>query len=124
MTCAASAYECFWLLNPVQQIYSIKTSFEIVSDLQTFSSVLTTIHLGSKIKYSVRDHPFMTSTRGGGGSGGRIWTGVGSSPCGRPHRKLKLESTDVILSCKEAGVFFTRISSLDGKKWKFFCDIN
>src|SRR6218665_774896 len=28
------------------------------------------------------------------------WThvdGGGSSPCGRPHRKLKLESTDVIL---------------------------
>jgi len=76
MTCAASAYECFWLLNPVQQIYSIKTSFEIVSDLQTFSSVLTTIHLGSKIKYSVRDHPFMTFTRGEGGqvdAYGRGW---------------------------------------------------
>ena len=41
------------------------------------------------------------------------WTHVnrsrgGQAPCGRPHRKLKLESTDVIL--------FTRISSLDGIK--------
>jgi len=49
-------------------------------------------------------HPFMTSTRRGeevgqakvdacGRGGGR-----GQAPCGRPHRKLKLESTDVILS--------------------------
>ena len=33
----------------------------------------------------------------------------GPAPCGRPHRKLKLESTDVILSShakKEVGVFF------------------
>ena len=40
----------------------------------------------------------------GSGSGGRMWTGGGggSSPCGRPHRKLKLESTDVILSSSHA----------------------
>ena len=51
----------------------------------------------------------------------------GPSSCGRPHRKLKLESTDVILStshAKKLASFFTRISSLDRKKWKFFCDIN
>src|SRR6218665_2724489 len=49
---------------------------------------------------SVRGHPFITSTRRGrgSGSGGRVWTGGGGpAPCGRPHRKLKLESTDVIL---------------------------
>src|SRR6218665_675195 len=43
----------------------------------------------------VRGHPFMTSTRRGrgSGSGGRMWTGGGGpAPCGRPHRKLKLES--------------------------------
>src|SRR6218665_1755914 len=54
---------------------------------------------------SVRDHPFMTSTRRGEGSGsdGRMWTGEGGpAPCGRPHRKLKLESTDVILSSSHA----------------------
>jgi len=36
----------------------------------------------------------------GSGSGGRMWTGgVGDqAPCGRPHRRLKLESTDVVLS--------------------------
>ena len=41
----------------------------------------------------------MTSTRRGRGlgSGGRMWTGKGGpAPCERPHRKLKLESTDVI----------------------------
>jgi len=35
------------------------------------------------------------------------WTHVdggrrGQSPCGRPHRKLKLESTDVVLSSSHA----------------------
>ena len=62
-------------------------------------------------------------TDGGGAesdSGERMWPGEGGpAPCGRPHRKLKLESTDVILlffSCKEVGVFLTRISSLDGIK--------
>ena len=48
-------------------------------------------------------------------------------PCGRPHRKLKLEYTDVILSSSRANKlasFLTRISSLDRKKRKFFCDIN
>ena len=49
-----------------------------------------------------RGHPFMTSTRRGrgSGSGGCMW--MGSAPCGRPHRKLKLESTDVILSSSHA----------------------
>ena len=36
----------------------------------------------------------------GSGSGGRMWTGEGS--CGRPRRKLKIESTDVILSSSHA----------------------
>ena len=47
--------------------------------------------------------------------------GEGSSPHVdvRPHRTLKLESTDVILSSsqgKKLTSFFTRISSLDGIK--------
>ena len=51
----------------------------------------------------IRGHPFMTSTR----RGVRLrWThmdgGRESSPCGRLHRKLKLESTDVILSSSHA----------------------
>ena len=49
------------------------------------------------------------------------------APCERPHRKLKLESTDVILfspHAKKLASFFTRISSLDRKEWKFFCNIN
>ena len=56
-----------------------------------------------------------------------MWTGEGgSSPCGRPHRKLKLESTDVILSSSHAKMlafFFTRISSLDGTKSGHFSAI-
>ena len=79
---------------------------------------------------SLRGHPFMTSTRRGRGlgSGGRMWTGGGGPApcCGCPHRKLKWVHWrhTVYFSCKEFGVFFTRISSLDRKKWKFFCDIN
>ena len=63
----------------------------------------------------------------GSGSCGRIWSGWGQAPCGRPHRKLKLESTDVILSSSHAKkllYFFTRISSLGGIKMEFFGDIN
>src|SRR6218665_3539182 len=63
----------------------------------------------------------VTSTR----RGVRLrWTGGGGpAPCGRPHRKLKLESTDVILSsshAKKLASFFTRISSLDRKKVEIF----
>ena len=44
------------------------------------------------------------------GEGVRLrWThadgGGGQAPCGRPHRKLKLESTDVILSSSHAKNF-------------------
>jgi len=53
-----------------------------------------------------RGHPFMTSTRREKGVRLR-WTHVdggdgGPAPCERPHRKLKLESTDVILSSSHA----------------------
>src|SRR6218665_879769 len=52
-----------------------------------------------------RGHPFMTSTRRGEGVRLR-WThvdgGGGQAPCGRSHRKLKLESIDVILSSSHA----------------------
>jgi len=52
---------------------------------------------GKETIYHIRDHPFMTST---------WWThvdgGGGQAPCGRSHRKLKLESTDVILSSSHA----------------------
>src|SRR6218665_3620023 len=47
----------------------------------------------------------------------------GPAPCGRPHRKLKLESTDVILSsshAKKLASFLTRILSFDRKKVKIF----
>ena len=54
----------------------------------------------------IRGHPFMTSTRRGEGVRLR-WTHVdgargGPAACGRPHRNLKLEPTDVILSSSHA----------------------
>src|SRR6218665_459629 len=73
----------------------------------------------------VGGHPFMTSTQRREGVRLR-WThvdgGGGPAPCGRPHRKLKLESTDVILSsshAKKLASFFTRISSLDRKSGNY-----
>src|SRR6218665_639136 len=65
--------------------------------------------------FILRGHPFMTSARRGSGSSGRMWTGGGSAPCGGPHRTLKLEPTDVILSSSNAKklAFFTRILSLN-----------
>ena len=70
-------------------------------------------------------------TEGGGGQAqvGACGRGEGGqAPCGRPHRNLKLKSTDVILSsshAKKLASFFTRISSLDGiTSENFFGDIN
>ena len=70
----------------------------------------------------VRGHPFMTSTRRGKGGQAHVDGGRGPAPCGRPHRKLKLESTDIILSshAKKLVSFFTRILSLDRKKVEIF----
>ena len=73
----------------------------------------------------------MTSTRRGEGVRLR-WMHVdggkgGPAPCGRPHRKLKLESTDVILSsshAKKLASFLPEFRLWTEKKWKFFCDIN
>ena len=51
----------------------------------------------------------------------------GPAPCGRPHRKLKLESTDVILSsshAKKLASFLPEFRLWTERKWKFFCDIN
>ena len=62
----------------------------------------------------------MTSTRRGRGQ-------AQMDACGRPHRKLKLESTDVILSsshAKKLVYFLTRISFLlDGIKSENFSAI-
>ena len=54
---------------------------------------------------------------------------MGQAPSGgRPHRKLKLESTDVIPSSshakKLASRFFQNFVFGRNKKWKFFGDIN
>src|SRR6218665_3558923 len=57
-----------------------------------------------------------------------LWGGGGGpAPCGRPHRKLKLESTDVILSsshAKKLASFLPEFRLWTEKTWKFFCDIN
>jgi len=52
----------------------------------------------------------------------------GQAPWGRPHRKLKLEFTGVILSSshakKLASFFYQNFVFGRNKKWKFFGNIN
>src|SRR6218665_3861343 len=60
-------------------------------------------------KFPIRGHSFMTSTRTGSGSGGRMWNGEEVK-----HRKLKLESC--LLLMQRSWYIFTRTSSLDGIK--------
>ena len=57
---------------------------------------------------------------GGGGQAQVDACGRGEgAPCGRPHRKLNWRHT-VFFSCKEVGVSFTKILSLDRKKVEIF----
>src|SRR6218665_2018887 len=63
----------------------------------------------------------------GSDSDGRMWTGRGGqAPCGRPHRKLKLESTDLILSshAKKLASFSPEFRLSRNKKWTFFGNVN
>jgi len=60
----------------------------------------------------------MTSTRRVSGSGGRMWTST---------QKIKIRvhgHHTVFSSCKEFGIIFTRISSLDRKKVEIFLQYN
>ena len=74
----------------------------------------------------IRGHPFMTSTRRGRGSGSGEPCGRGergSSPMWTSTQKIKIRvhwRHTVYFSCKEVGVIFTRISSLDRKKVEIF----
>ena len=77
----------------------------------------------------LRGHPFMTSTRRGMGLGTQAQVDAcgrgegGPAPCGRPHRKLKLESTHVVTvfsSCKEVGIFFYQNFVFGQKKVEIF----
>ena len=131
-------YFCGWISRC--RIFShLLIKFALWGSIRAKVSVVRVIYRGSTggqgmtesvrlllVKSMHRGHPFMMSTRREKGVRLR-WThvdggGRGSSPCGRPHRKLKLESTDFILSSSHAkkGVFFTRISSLDRKNVDIF----
>jgi len=49
--------------------------------------------------------------------------GEDQAPCGRPHRKLKLQTIDVILSShakKLESFFYQNFVFVRNKKWKFF----
>ena len=80
-------------------------------------------HLSSS---PIRGHPFMTSTRMGEGVRLR-WThvdgGRGSSAMWASTQKIKIRvhwRHTVFFLCKEVGVFFARILSLDRKKVETF----
>jgi len=59
----------------------------------------------------------MTTTQRGGGGQAHVDGGRGSSPMWTSTQKIKIRvhwHHPVFFSCKEVGLFFTRISSLDG----------
>ena len=59
-------------------------------------------------KFSIKGHPFLTSTQRGQ---------VQVDACGRGQAYVDVHTENsVFFSCKEVGIFFTRISSLDGIK--------
>src|SRR6218665_276705 len=105
---------------------NITTSISLNLNHLKITSPISTLehaHFGAMDKITYIRGPSIydvhTEGVGGSGSGGRMWTGGGGPvPCGRPHRKLKLKATDVILSsyAKKLASFLTRISSLDRKK--------
>src|SRR6218665_4044653 len=87
------------------------------------------------VKYidSVNKGPSIYDVHTEGDEGGRAQVDAcgrgqgGPAPCGRPHRKLKLESTDVVLSsshAKKLASFLPEFRLWTEKKWKFFRDIN
>src|SRR6218665_2246700 len=95
--------------------------------------LFTTITIGlcfSTCRVRTRGYPFMTSTqRGQRGQTQMDACGRGEggqAPCGRPHRKLKVESTDLILSshAKKLASFSPEFRLSRNKKWKFFGDVN
>src|SRR6218665_1065188 len=79
----------------------------------------------------LRGHPYMTSTRRGEGvrlKWKHVDGGRGQNPSGRPHRKLKLESTDAILFSSHAKKLVSlltefRLCRLRNKKRKVFWGI-
>ena len=76
---------------------------------------------------NVRGHPFMTSTRRGSGSGGRMWTGGrGSSPMWTSTQKIKISplTSYCLLLMQTSWRLFYQNFVFGQKKWKFFCDIN
>src|SRR6218665_319452 len=95
-------YHTRFLRCTVQHQFNISGSYQnIIWRALAFAGIFWRQHF-ELLANGLRYHPFMASTRRGGGQalvdGGR----QGPAPCGRPHRKLKLESTDVILSSSHA----------------------
>ena len=117
---------CNWTL--INQHVHLVALLQLVNKLVSLTWLLWALRSFQRFTlHYIRGHPFMTSTR----RGVRLrWThvdgGEGSSPMWTSTQKIKIRVhwCHTVFSCKEVGVFFARISSLDRKKWKFFCDIN
>jgi len=70
-------------------------------------------------KFPIRGHPFMTSTRRGSGSGGRMWTGRGSSPMWTSTQKIKIRVHWLLLKQRSWYIFYQNFSFGRNKKWTF-----
>src|SRR6218665_1531700 len=103
-------FECHIPLERIQSLLCNDTNLIVLAfPIQVMNKQYDSIRpmftniITRKMRLKSCGHPFMTSTRRGQAQMGRMWTGEEcQAPCGRPHRKLKLESTDVILSSSHA----------------------
>src|SRR6218665_3676335 len=62
--------------------------------------------------------------RGGQAKVDACGRGEGSSPVWTSTQRIKIKVHCLLLMQRSWRLFFTRISSLDRKKWQYFCDIN
>src|SRR6218665_3140841 len=103
-----------------------KPRFTVITVAKIFSMILGAPKNSGALGFSLLALWLIRPWRG---EGVRLrWThmdGGGPAPCGCPHRKLKLESTDVILShAKKLASFLPEFRRWREKNWTFFCDIN
>ena len=87
---------------------------------EVFSTTLLSANIdGSSIQYVHKE---------GGRGQAQVDGGGDQASCGHPHRKLKLESTGVIMysshAKKLASFFYQNFVFGRNKTWKFFGDIN
>src|SRR6218665_1128396 len=123
-----------WLVSSLEQYFHLASGIRMLliidlnqNDMSCVYFILCLIEQQS-LRLNMGPSIYDVHTEGGQAQVDACGRGMGGpAPCGRPHRKLKLESTDFILSsshAKKLASFLPEFRLWTEKKWKFFCDIN